>query len=291
MATVFGVVYGLYDPRDGALRYIGQTTLSMSRRLCSHLTRKELSKKRHVTAWLNQLKKESLLPHIKRLATAYSREGLDFLEVRSIAEAKTRGDRLANHTDGGRGMSGYTLSSETKSKMSTSRTGLHQSAETKAKISAVNKGIVRSAKLKVQWSLTHRSDLTVQQIGLVRDSVVQVRPKVLPGYKRSSVAGSSHPRYRGDVFTTSILNDIESGLSRKQVADKYKVTSRFIGKRLFQAKRAGVSIQVSNRGVPTELILQRLGAGLTRSQVSEELGISVSLIALRLRKGVVESGI
>ena len=290
MATVFGIVYGLYDPIDGTLRYIGQTTLSMSRRLCSHLTRKELSKKRHVTAWLNQLKKENQLPSIEKLANAHSREELDSLEVKLIAEAKASGTKLTNHTDGGRGLSGYILSSETRAKMSISQTGRHQSAETRAKVSAANKGRVRSEDLKKQWSLTHRSKRTTQQIELVQDSVVQVRFKTLPEYKRNSMAGSSNPRYRDDISTALILNDIRLGLSRKQVADKYGVTPRLVGKRLFQAKRAGISIQVSNRGVPTEVILQRLGSGLTRSQVSEELGISVPLIALRLRQGVSGNG-
>ena len=291
MSDVFGVVYGLYDPRDGALRYIGQTTVPLAKRLCLHTARKELSNRRHVTSWLKQLSGLGLLPRIEELAVAYSREVLDTLETNLISEARSRGDKLTNHTNGGRGMSGYILSKETRSKMSVSRTGVHRSDETKAKISAANKGLVRSEELKKQWSIAHRSERTIQQIEATQGLVVQVQPRVFPKYE-SNLAGSKHPLYRGDLSTELILADLQSGLSRKQVAEKYRVTPRFICRRLFQAERAGISTPRSNRGrvIPTELILQRLGEGLTRKQVAEELGISIPLVSLRLRQMAVENG-
>lgn len=290
MADRFGTVYGLYDPRDEALRYIGQTTLSLARRLCSHITRKELSNRRHVTSWLKQLTGLGLLPRIEELAVAYSRVELDTLEIKFISEAHSRGAKLTNHTRGGRGMSGYILSEETRRKMSVSRTGFHHDAAAKAKISAANKGLIRSNELKKQWSITHRSERTSQQIEFAQGRVVQVQPKVFPKYK-CDLAGSKHPNYKCNISTELVIADLKSGLSRKQVADKYGVTSKFICRRLAQAERSGVDTPRSNRGVnPTELILQRLGAGLTRSQVAEELGISVPLIALRLRQGVVKNG-
>jgi len=32
----YGQIYGLYDPRDEALRYVGQTTRSLKKRLQEH---------------------------------------------------------------------------------------------------------------------------------------------------------------------------------------------------------------------------------------------------------------
>lgn len=282
---LYGIVYGLYDPRTGELRYIGQTTSTLKRRLSSHLSRNELSKRRHVTSWLKQLKWDELAPRIEQLAKAYSKEELDSLEIAMIAEARLRGDRLTNHTEGGRGMKGFTISEETRAKVSASNMGHVVSPGTRAKISAANKGKIRSSELKKQWTISSRSEKTIRQIASVQGVAIQTATKTAPGYKRNGFSGSNHPLFREGIQTELIISDLQSGMSRKQVAEKYEVTPRFIGKRLRQAERAGVgNVPKSNRGIPTEVILQRLGKGLSRAQVAESLGISTSLVILRLRQ-------
>ena len=77
---------------------------------------------------------------------------LDYWEMYYIKELNTKAPYGYNLTDGGGGMSGYTLSEETRKKMSEKRKGennsfygKHHSEETKRKISEANKG-------KQSWS-------------------------------------------------------------------------------------------------------------------------------------------
>jgi uncharacterized protein (DUF433 family) len=280
----YGVIYGLYHPLTRELRYVGQTTLTLNRRLSLHLTTANLSKRRHLTAWLQQLKQVGLVPKIETLAVARSRVELDQLEIQLIAEAHLRGDHLTNHTEGGRGMSGFTLSVETRAKMSASRKGHKVSESTRAKISSANKGLVRSDSLKAQWSVQHRTEQTTRLISEAQSESFSTTPRKVTPYKRKSMAGQQHHAYQKGVSTVLIIADLKAGLSRKQVAEKYAVTPRFICRRLVQAEREGLLVPKSNRGIPTGKILQKLGEGLTRAQVAEALGISVSLIVLRLRQ-------
>lgn len=97
----FGIVYGLYEP-DGTLRYIGQTIRPLKVRLAYHLVPSNLRKQSYATNWLRGLKNRDMRPLASVLGEATDQETLDALEVKCIAEALTRGERLVNQMPGGR---------------------------------------------------------------------------------------------------------------------------------------------------------------------------------------------
>lgn len=212
----YGLVYGLYDPLTDELRYVGQTTLPLDRRLSTHLSPKNLSRRRHSSCWLRHLVSRGLKPQIRPLGSAASRGELDALETKVILEAREKGYRLTNHTDGGRGMAGYTLGVETRKKMSESRQGHSVSDQTRAKISKARKGWRPNEEMLRTWGAERRPASTLQLIENLE-----------------AFEGTPDP---------------------------------------------------CRSGIPTSLILKKLGEGKTRAQVAIELGISVPLIALRLRK-------
>ena len=281
MADRFGIVYGLYDPRDGALRYIGQTTRPVKVRVQAHLTSHSLKESRHVTRWLRILMDLDLKPNVRQLGEACSREELDQLEVRLIREAREEGASLTNIVEGGAGRSGYKVSPETKLKVSLKMAGHLVSERTRSKISEANKG--RPSKLK---GYKHSQETILKYIEChkgVRPSP-EARERMSKSHK-GLLAESKHPNYRQDLSTDYILDRLSGGLSRIQVANELGISVRLVSRRVEQARRSGSSLApVSKRGcVTTDQIIDLLRSK-TQEQVASELGISRSLVTLRLRE-------
>lgn len=89
-------IYGLYDPRDGALRYIGKANNS-AKRLASH---KRDARKRDapVHRWIRKLETLGMSPTQKVLSVT---DDWEAEERRLIALHRTDGSRLLNVADGG----------------------------------------------------------------------------------------------------------------------------------------------------------------------------------------------
>lgn len=137
------LIYGLHDPRDGALRYVGKTRHSLSVRLAQHMTPKELSLKHRRAIWLRCLKAQGLKPEARviELATADTWEAR---ERHWIAFHRAQGANLVNGTDGGEGgatskgkpcsearreaiaraLKGHKVSEHTREKLRAARTGV-----------------------------------------------------------------------------------------------------------------------------------------------------------------------
>lgn len=101
-------VYGLIDPRNHQLRYIGKTVLLPERRILTHRWRaRSHPHKRHSMAWLLNLEVEGLSPEIVVLEEIPP--GRDWVEAEQfwIAYFRMIGADLCNHTDGGEGVPGY----------------------------------------------------------------------------------------------------------------------------------------------------------------------------------------
>jgi group I intron endonuclease len=129
------IVYGLYDPRTSALRYIGKSESGESR-LLRHLNPKTLNtEKTHKSNWIKSLIKLGLKPYLQVLYTASEFEDLSKLEISFIAKHKASGDNLTNQTNGGEGMLGFSPTEETRKKISSSKLGIFASAEVRAKMS------------------------------------------------------------------------------------------------------------------------------------------------------------
>lgn len=130
------IIYGLYDPRDGRLRYVGKTRRGIKRAWEPHSA--------HCDSWLKGLQAEGLervVMILERLSDDSTELELNEAERRVIAEAREMGADLTNLTEGGDGLpEGYRFSAETRKRMSESRKGIKFSSEHRSKISSSNKG-------------------------------------------------------------------------------------------------------------------------------------------------------
>lgn len=116
MKTVY--IYGLWDCRDGRLRYIGKT-INLKARLRRHLTDYDRGKITHCTTWIKGLLNENLEPMMEILEEC-TEDNWQEAERAWISEARKFGLNLVNMVDGGTGgaLKGRVLSQETKNKIS-----------------------------------------------------------------------------------------------------------------------------------------------------------------------------
>jgi transposase-like protein len=290
----FGVIYGLYDPQDGALRYIGQTTRPLWQRLSGHVSSARANghgRPRHVTHWVRSLLQEGLKPEIRVLHQAASQEQLDTLEVKAITDARALGFRLTNHDDGGRGAPGRKLSPEHNAKL--------HSPEVVARMAATRKG---------QPSPKKGATLSEETCERIRVSKL-----------------GNQCRLRQDVSTDAILQGIregksttriatEMGVERHTVLNRYKkaaqvgvpvpelnpttfkhseAAKRRIGQAQIGRKRSASSVAktaAGNTKISTEMIVRRLAEGLSVSHLAQETGVDRSTIYLRLKRERVSCG-
>ena len=94
-------IYGLRDPRDGAIRYVGKSVCPEVR-LQQHL---EDTKNADKVAWLAELRVLGLVPEMTILETTTAQEWKD-AERWWIADGRDRGWPLVNKTKGGDGGEG-----------------------------------------------------------------------------------------------------------------------------------------------------------------------------------------
>lgn len=151
------LVYGLVDPRDGHLRYIGKSTSGLLRPR-RHGSPSSVRRNRHSACWVRQLKSLGLDYEITVIEECLEANELSASEQFWIAYFKSLGCNLTNATAGGDGAVGYRHTAEAKSKMSAlakkrtygpvsevARKNMiaaqqNRSAETRARISAAKKG-------------------------------------------------------------------------------------------------------------------------------------------------------
>jgi hypothetical protein len=236
----YGWIYALYDPRNGELRYIGQTTLGLKERLWTHLTPKNLATfTRHSVRWLAQLRRLGLKPRIEQVAEAISREELDAFEVRFIAEARARGDRLTNHTEGGRGQKGRRHSEAYKLYMSTLMAGRNTNTpEHMAKLAEMKRGVPRSEETKASISKTKRGQPSTFK---GHQHTPEAKAKISES-RTGQLLKDKHFAYRHDISTAEILRLLENGLTKVQVAAHFETSTTFIHRRLREARRDGLAV-------------------------------------------------
>lgn len=128
-------VYGLIDPRDGQLRYVGLTTYTIKKRLQKHLDSRNT--RDHRGAWIRQLHDAGLKPFVVELQSGYhDKLSLKRGEIEWITHYTLLGAKLVNGTPGGDGL----LSEESIEKIRRFHTGKKRSAATCAKMSASHTG-------------------------------------------------------------------------------------------------------------------------------------------------------
>lgn len=129
-------VYGLTDPRDSKVRYVGWA-FDPARRLKAHLYRCT-SEANHKAAWLRQLSTLGLEPSLLILET--NSGDWASAERRWIAHYRAMGADLTNSTDGGEGVVGLVFSSASRAKMAAAKRGRKHTAEHVEKVAMALRG-------------------------------------------------------------------------------------------------------------------------------------------------------
>jgi hypothetical protein len=106
------IIYGLHDPRDGKLRYVGQTSVCPTSRLRKHISTAKRSQT-HCAYWIRQLLSNDLRPDMKIIEQVKMERRAE-RERYWIAYYRSLGCDLTNLTDGGEGMNGFKHTEETK---------------------------------------------------------------------------------------------------------------------------------------------------------------------------------
>jgi DNA-binding NarL/FixJ family response regulator len=287
----YGVVYGLYDPRTDALRYIGQTTKTLKQRLWGHVCGHNLARSLYSARWLAQLRQLGLDPHIWPLAEAGSRKELNVLEMKFIAEARLRGERLTNITDGGEGHS-TPHSVETRAKIAAAHKGRPKSVETRAKLSVKAKGRKLSEEAKRKLSLAFTGKI------ISEETKVKLRGQKRTEETKCKIRAKQLGHLVSQATRDKIANTkrgVPSGRKGVKQSPEALLKNRLshLGLRPTPEARARLSASLTGLMVgpnhpqylhtlDTNLILRRLRDGLSRKEVAKELGINVRLISRRL---------
>ena len=134
------IVYGLIDPRNGELRYVGKTVGKLQTRWRAHIAPSKLGDT-YRCRWIRQLLAAGLKPEPFVIETHGSEDDLNGAEVWWIAYLRSIGCRLTNTSDGGDGATGVRWSEDRKVRMSEHFRGRVVSDETRKLLSESRKGL------------------------------------------------------------------------------------------------------------------------------------------------------
>lgn len=137
------IIYGLFDPRNGELRYVGKST-SGFRRIHSHTAASNLKPSTKKNNWIKSLLSQGLAPEGVVLEECGNRESLPILEKLAIAHYRSQGFDLLNHTDGGEGTCGRVMPEDGRKRISEAMKKRVISDETRKRMSEGQKRRVRT---------------------------------------------------------------------------------------------------------------------------------------------------
>jgi len=118
MALIPGKTYKIYfliDPVTAKIRYVGQTSLTLDRRLYYHMYRS--NEKSYKNSWIKSLVAINEAPLIECIETLDNLEECNNREIYWIDILKRNGIKLTNLVGGGNVTSGYKFTEEQKLKM------------------------------------------------------------------------------------------------------------------------------------------------------------------------------
>lgn len=182
-------IYGLFDPRDGELRYIGKS-INPKQRLTNHLNDKSITWR---TNWLKELKRLNLKPLLYIFESFKDNNLWQEKEIYYIAIAKNRGIKLTNCTSGGDGLlnppkevldkirntwKGRKHTEETKKLIGSKHKGKKHTEEHKRKISKIMKG------RKITWIKKVRD----ANQKLNRTQIIKIRKMLTDGISQYVIA-------------------------------------------------------------------------------------------------------
>lgn len=302
--VIYGCVYGLYDPRNGELRYVGQTTRDCKERFLQHVSPYSLARlSRHSVKWIASLKRLGLVPRMERLAVAASKEELDALEVHWIATSRAGGARLTNHTDGGKGQKGRKHTENHKLYMQTVMAGrCTNTPEHMAKLAEAKRGIPRPPEVKAKISASKQGTPSAFK---GREHTPEAKAANAAAHV-GKMAGAKHAQWDDSIDTErDILARLRTGMTATDVAKAIGKTRTFVQRRLAGIDLASHGIVLkrgARKGADQSHIKRRKGAehhayraeitdeqieslrarGLTPLTIAGELGCSETMVRGRL---------
>lgn len=126
------IVYGLLDSHDGEIRYVGQTGMSLDRRLIAHMSEsRRQSGSNHKCRWIRSVVRQGREVRIVPLVVGAE---WNATEIEVIARMRAQGARLVNATAGGEGVP--ELSPEVRAKVRAACVKFYSSPEVRAQVSA-----------------------------------------------------------------------------------------------------------------------------------------------------------
>ncbi len=143
------VIYALCDSRvdDPVLRvrYVGQTTVRLSRRLGGHMNSAKRGGHTHRDRWIRSVLASGGTVSIESIANVPIAQWAS-AEQETIVLYRSKGARLTNATDGGEGMPNP--NAETRERLRQAFVGKPLLAEHRLKIGNGNRGLVRTADVR-----------------------------------------------------------------------------------------------------------------------------------------------
>lgn len=149
------VIYGLCDPRTGALRYVGKTQIGMETRRRTHVSNaKGTALHQRCSAWVKSLLSIGLEPEAFEIETVPA--GLDWKasERHWIAYLRFVGCDLVNHSLGGDGGHGAVRSETTRARMAAAQIGRKRelSPEARFRMGASTRGKKLPAEVRAKMA-------------------------------------------------------------------------------------------------------------------------------------------
>jgi hypothetical protein len=178
------IIYGLTDPRDGALRYVGQSCRGMLRPR-RHSSKGNLIWNPHKINWIKKLESLGMRYGIVLIEDVADVNFLNEREIWWISIGRAWGCNLLNATDGGEGTRGWKMSEATKAKIGAAHRGKPKSPEhiarmigrpvsktTRAKMSSAARnwynGPENKEKIRQRHELTRGKPLTGERLEIAR---------------------------------------------------------------------------------------------------------------------------
>lgn len=259
------IVYGLIDPRNGEIRYVGKSSNGLHRPK-THYFNKDPT---HRTHWIQVLKRLGINYEVTTLEVLESYDGLEESEIFWIGYLRFVGARLTNHTSGGEGSPGRKLSPESIAKMIRSHGGLDR------------KRTGEVVKLYLEGlSLVALSDKFKVGTGSIHNVLKEAECKL-----RSST--DFHEKVKNTEFTNKVSLLYLEGNSVSQVSRILKVAPGTITKAL-----AKLDIQIRRHKSFSETEVREVcslyAAGEGTPEIAVKYDVSIDLVWKTLkRSGIV----
>lgn len=153
IAPIAVFIYGLIDPRDGHLRYVGRTKRRLPVRLNGHIQSARKAADRHVHSWIRGILLSGMKPEIILLEQSDA-DGWVEAEQFWIEYARSLGADLTNIAAGGLGALGFHHTMEQRQKWSRERRGENHYGFGKSRPPEVHAAL-NAGKLKYQQEHGH----------------------------------------------------------------------------------------------------------------------------------------